>query len=54
MILKNLMLKDLNNVFYLTVLFVVSAFVLVSPLSKIQGQLDYNSISSLKAETKKK
>ena len=52
-ILKYLKTKTIKTVFYLTIVFVVSAFVFVAPLSKIQGQPGYQSISGLKDDLNK-
>lgn len=49
----NLKRKQIKNVFFLCIAFMISAFVTVLPLSKIQGQPDYNSVSKLKKEAEK-
>ena len=53
LIIVNLKRKQIKNVFYLCIAFMVAAFATVLPLSKIQGQADYNSISNLKAKAEK-
>ena len=50
LILLNLKRKQLKYVFLLSVSFMVTALVFVLPLSSIQGQANYNSISNLKSE----
>lgn len=46
--------KNIKYVFYLCIVFVASVLLTVLPLSRIQGQSDYNPISNLKEETSKK
>lgn len=53
LIIVNLKRKHIKNVFYLCIAFMVSALVTVLPLSKIQGQPNYNSVSELKKEAEK-
>lgn len=53
LIIINLKRKHIKNVFYLCIAFMVSAFVTALPLSKIQRQSEYNSISNLKIDSKK-
>jgi 4-amino-4-deoxy-L-arabinose transferase-like glycosyltransferase len=53
LILINLKRKHIKNLFYLCIAFMVSAFATVLPLSKTQGQPEYNSISSLKQQAEK-
>jgi len=53
LIILNLKRKQIKQVFYLSIVFMVVALVSVLPLSKIQGQAAYNPISSLKSELDK-
>ena len=53
LIIVNLKRKHIKNIFYLCIAFMVSALVTVLPLSKIQGQPNYNSVSELKKEAEK-
>ena len=53
LILINLKRKHIKNVFYLCVVFMMSFFLTVLALSKIQSHPNYNPITNLKAEAKK-
>jgi len=53
LIFINLKRKQLRNVFYLCIVFMVGAFVTVLPLSKTQSHSSYNPISNLKFEAEK-
>ncbi|TJY32870.1 ArnT family glycosyltransferase [Pontimicrobium aquaticum] len=54
LMLISLRKKQIKQVFYLSIAFMVAALVLILPLSKVQNQADYNSISNLKSELDKK
>ncbi|WP_347924888.1 glycosyltransferase family 39 protein [Pontimicrobium sp. SW4] len=53
LIILNLKRKQMKQVFYLSIAFMVAVLVSVLPLSKIQGTASYNSISSLKSQLEK-
>ena len=53
LIIINLKRKRMKQVFYLSIAFMVAALISVLPLSNIQGQADYNPISSLKSQLEK-
>jgi 4-amino-4-deoxy-L-arabinose transferase-like glycosyltransferase len=54
LILRNLKLKNIKNVFYLTIAFMVCAFLFALPLSKTQIDINYTPISTLQNELETK
>jgi len=50
LMILNLKRKRMKQVFYLSIAFMIAALITVLPLSSIQNQADYNSITSLKSQ----